>query len=491
MPSLLALAICLVLVAYLLWRDVRLNSSVSPALWIPTAWFAILGSRFPSEWLSLSQIQTADTVLEGNPLNRDVFLGLIVAGLVVLVRRHVPWKLVVRQTPWVFLFFLFTAISIFWSDFPFTAFKRWHKVVGHVVMALVVWTDPEPSKAVSCLLRRCGYVLIPVSILFIKYFPDLGRGYSAWEFELIITGITTNKNLLGNSCWIIGLFFLSSLAMRFGRSPRNTDFWLDAVFLGLTTWTLMIADSATSLVCLLIGGSVIAATMVPVVSRHFSKLLCSGVVVLLILQFSLNLSEIVIESLGRDTTLTGRTELWDVLFAMAPNRWIGSGFESFWLGERLERLWATYWWQPNQAHNGYYETYLNLGLVGLSLQSFMMLSSYRNSRRRMLEADASGSAEFSEYVVSRFGLAFLLALALYNWTEATFKALHLSYFVFLLVATQYQPLRKAADDRTTTAVEPALAVVDRPAGFPRVAPGAWASSRAPGSPRTASARRTV
>jgi len=46
---------------------------------------------------------------------------------------------------------------------------------------------------------------------------------------------------------------------------------------------------------------------------------------------------------------------------MRVNPWIGAGFESFWLGPRLNKLWAQYNFMPNQAHNGYIEIYLNLG----------------------------------------------------------------------------------------------------------------------------------
>ena len=214
MPPQLALMLCLMAVVWLCWRDQRGNPTVSAALWIPIAWFSIIGSRFPSEWFEPSGAVSPDGLLEGSPLDRNIFLALLILGIFVLLRRRLSWGLVVRHNWWITAFFLYTAISILWSDFPFTAFKRWHKVFGHVVMALIVWTERDPDRAVASLLRRSGYILILVSVLFIKYFPSLGRAYSAWEFELIVTGITTNKNLLGNSCLIIGLFFVSSLSIR-------------------------------------------------------------------------------------------------------------------------------------------------------------------------------------------------------------------------------------------------------------------------------------
>ena len=50
---------------------------------------------------------------------------------------------------------------------------------------------------------------------------------------------------------------------------------------------------------------------------------------------------------------------------MPINPIFGTGFESFWLGKRLEQLQGIFFFFPNEAHNGYLEVYLNLGLMGL------------------------------------------------------------------------------------------------------------------------------
>ena len=63
---------------------------------------------------------------------------------------------------------------------------------------------------------------------------------------------------------------------------------------------------------------------------------------------------------------------------MAPDPILGAGFESFWLGPRLERLWRAFpVFQPNEAHNGYIEVYLNLGWVGLGLIAIILFNGYR------------------------------------------------------------------------------------------------------------------
>jgi hypothetical protein len=108
---------------------------------------------------------------------------------------------------------------------------------------------------------------------------------------------------------------------------------------------------------------------------------------------------------------------------MENNPIVGTGFESFWLGARAQTLWDKYWWRPNQAHNGYIETYINLGIVGLILLSGMIVSGYVKAQKSFMIDPYYGRI--------RFGL--LLPIVIFNYTDATFKALHILYFVFFLI----------------------------------------------------------
>ena len=78
--------------------------------------------------------------------------------------------------------------------------------------------------------------------------------------------------------------------------------------------------------------------------------------------------------MGRDSTLTGRTEIWTHVLWVAGNPLLGTGFESFWLGDRLANVWSI---MPGiqEAHNGYLEVYLNLGWIGVTLLAVIGLIS--------------------------------------------------------------------------------------------------------------------
>ena len=68
-------------------------------------------------------------------------------------------------------------MSIGWSDYPDVAFKRWIKSLGDFVMVLIILTDRDRYAAIKRALTWTAFLLMPLSVLFIKFYPDLGRGY--------------------------------------------------------------------------------------------------------------------------------------------------------------------------------------------------------------------------------------------------------------------------------------------------------------------------
>ena len=83
-------------------------------------------------------------------------------------------------------------------------------------------------------------------------------------------------------------------------------------------------------------------------------------------------------SLGRDETLTGRTEIWaELLPVVIQNPFLGSGFGAFWTPKAIDL------YRIGEAHNGYLEVLLELGFVGLLLFSMFLLSCCRKAQRAL------------------------------------------------------------------------------------------------------------
>jgi O-antigen ligase len=432
MPPILALFLTVGFIVFLFRRDLRTESTVSRAIWLPMIWMFLIGSRFTSEWLDMLGIHLGKVSLEdGSPLDSLVFLGLIIGGLRVLALRETRLSHIIANNRFLALFFIYGFVSILWSDFPFVALKRWIKVLGHPIMALVLVTEADPEAAVRTLMRRAAYVLIPVSVLFLKYYPEYSRGFDAWTGAPVNTGITTDKNALGYDCMIAGLFFVWNL-LRVWRTEegktRRDEVILSLGFLGMIWWLFGLAASSTSLVSFLVGSAAIIVLGQKWVNKKYIGIyLLSGILIAGTAESVFNISDNVIAMLGKDPTLTDRTKVWADVLRIDKDPLLGAGFESFWLGDRLKQIWSIYWWHPNQAHNGYIETYLNLGLVGLCLLGALLFATFRKGTREIV----------TNFEYGRYRLGVLAAILIYNWTEAAFKALHLVLFVFYIISLDY------------------------------------------------------
>jgi len=431
MPSVIALFLTLAFIVFLFRRDIQERPNITAALWLPFLWIFFCCTRAPSEWLSLFGLPVGGvSVEEGSPLDASVYFALVVAGLFVLNKNQARFSEVLRQNSWLFAFLLYCFISITWSDFPFVAFKRWIKILGHPVMALIVFSEPDPVEALKRLMKRCAYVVLPGSILFIKYYPDWGIRYSPWGGQCN-QGVAAGKNLLGADCFLLGLFFIWFL-LETWREPRSrarrNELVLIAGCLCMIWWLFVRANSSTSLGSLIVGGSTLLFLGMRFVNKRFiGTYMLAGIAIFAAAETAFGVSDIFIAKLGRDPTLTGRTELWKLLLEFDVNPILGTGFESFWLGGRLKQVGELYWWQANEAHNGYLETYLTLGLVGLSILIAMIFAVFWKIRRELLR----------DFEWGRCRLAFLVAILIYNWTEAAFKTLHPVWFVFYLIAMEY------------------------------------------------------
>src|SRR5436190_542674 len=107
----LALAITLLLIGYLIRRDGRVAPRPSPAVWIPTFWLLINGSRQASQWLEVRSESLGQALYEGSPVDQVIYGTLIVAGILVLANRRVPISQLSKNSWWIILFFLYEGIS--------------------------------------------------------------------------------------------------------------------------------------------------------------------------------------------------------------------------------------------------------------------------------------------------------------------------------------------------------------------------------------------
>ena len=472
MTGLLATIICMAGIAYLLIADRRRAVDVSGAVWIPLIWMLLSGSRYVSQWLDLGApgAVSAQAYDDGSPLDRNVFIALIVAGVWVLLRRPVDWFALLRRNVWLLLFLLFALTSVAWSDDPFISLKRWVKGAGNVIMALVILTERHPYEALGVVMRRLGFVLLPLSVLFIRFFPELGRQYHMGQ--VMYSGVTFSKNSLGQVCLITGIYFTWELLL--GHSARDVNSMRESrrylrvrldeyvpyvVMLPMVAWLLYRANSATSTALMVVAACFLLFARIPSVARNPVALPVAAfatAAIIGVLATVIDITDAVIRLLGRQPDLTSRTPVWAMLLDMVPNRLLGAGYESFWSGDRLVQIWSRMGVDAGgiiQAHNGYIETYLNLGLVGLLLLVASIVAGLVKAAGRLRIA----------YAPACLAIAYVLTAVIYNYTEAAFKPLN-NLFVLLLFSIVHVTARRRP---SVMAARPkAVETIDAPAYSP-------------------------
>lgn len=416
MPAVVALILCVVLVTVLLCIERKRNPAASHALWVPTFWMLICGSRPVGRWFASSPLSSAGSDAAGSPLDRLVLSGLILLALLVLSRSKIEWSRILKDNIWLILLYLYLGSSILWSDFPFVSFKRWIRLSSVILMALVVLSERAPLQAMESVLRRCAYLLIPLSLVLIKYFPHFGVQYDRWSGGLMWVGVAMQKNGLGLLC-ALSAFLLIWAALRKWRSGEllksRSQTFADALVVGIAFFILCGPGgsySATSIAVLIVG---IASLLILHRMQNFTIWMAAhlkAVVVALALIFLLigdSLLPTVTSIFGRNESLTGRTDIWrSVIDVASRNSLFGLGYGGFW---GLEDV-ITSEHGVKQSHNGYLEVYLQVGLVAVVFLFAFLMAFCSKVRREINHVFDSGV----------LGICFLLFILPYNYTEDTF-----------------------------------------------------------------------
>jgi exopolysaccharide production protein ExoQ len=429
MPPFIASLICGIGIAGLFFLDRGEKARVSKALVIPAVWMLLNTTHPLSFWLGMSDQQgsyTTEAYVEGNSFDRNVALVLQLAALVVLCRKSAKVGAILRKNPLILVYFSFCLASVLWSDFPFVTFKRWIKALGDVEMVLLILVESDLFAALRCILTRMGFFLFPLSILFIRFYPQIGRRpTNSWTQEPV--GVTQQKNELGIMCMIYGVFFLWMLLSVY-RERQRPGRWRHMLAYGtiiaMSAYLLSQCNSTTSIV-----GFASSAGVLWLASRRPARpaLVHSAVFAVLglsVIALFFNPGGGLVQSLGKDPTLTGRKDIWALVLGLHTNPLIGTGFETFWLGSRLQFMLNALVNLPiNEAHNGWIEVYLNLGWTGLCFIALLIVTGYKRIISYIREDPDKGC----------LFLGFLLCALFYSFSEAGFRFGTVSWFFLLLV----------------------------------------------------------
>jgi exopolysaccharide production protein ExoQ len=457
MGKLVATVFFVMLIAqlYRMTRDEGVRTS--RALWLPTFWFFIGLTRNVTDWLQLYSSHgnsESGQYMEGSPVDRAILTLALALGVMVVLGRGKRAGVLLRQNLPILLYFSYCLVSILWSDFPDIAFKRWFRALGDVAMVLIVLTELDWVAAIKRVFIRLGVALVPLSILFSRWYPQFGREFGR-DGTIYLSGVTGEKNALGMLTVIFGLSFLYYFLQTYREeksSRRRSLLIAYAIIASMSIYLLIISRSATSLATLFLAGIPMILTdrykaMRQPVLVHAMVLGALGVAVSALF---LDTGSGMLTEMGRNATLTGRTAIWHAALSLSVNPLFGTGFESFWLGRRYDTMADLTGQYLNQSHNGYLEIYLNLGWVGIGFLALVLITGYQ----RIVKAIHVMAP------LASLRLALFIFAVSENFTEATFKTMNPPWVALLLAAMAITEIKTndevtpAKPERETDLVRP-------------------------------------
>lgn len=342
------------------------------------------------------------------------------------------------KAPFLSLFLLLISLSGFWSDSPEIAMKA--SVAYLVASAVAVYVGKQYSwTELFRLFRWISFFGVIFSIYYAQFRPAIGRHMKGWS------GILGHPNQFAFFMALTAvLWFLYAL-----YTPKQRR--LSAVVILLALFSLQNANSGASKVLIIVLLSLWFylnfVKRLPVQWAFISVVLFMIVSTILIVVISDNLESIVVGGLGKDLTLTGRTEFWPQIIDKINQRpLLGYGSASFWQPWRgledpaSDIIVVKTQFKPPHSHNGFLDLALQLGWVGLSL---FVLSFFNNLAKAVTYLTRAKLPE------AGLPLVFLTYTIMTNLTETGLFGVTSVWFWYIVLT-----VRLTLDTNTKTQREP-------------------------------------
>ncbi|MEO6338883.1 MAG: O-antigen ligase [Caulobacteraceae bacterium] len=298
-------------------------------------------------------------------LIRALYFPAYFAGMALALSQ--PWTTIkaAARVPLVWVLLAVVAMSATWSISPDVTFRRSMAISFTTLGGLVIGARYDWRRLLEVMATAFA-ILAALSLVASAAIPHIGRMAADTEFPGAWRGLWFDKNGLGSHMALGAAIFTAAAIL---NPPRR---WLWAAFAGLAIMLVLASTSKTSLVALLLGMG--AVTFVALVKRGpataVAATLAAVVGVMAIVCVIAFASDTVFAILGKDATLTGRTKLWAAIARQAELRpWTGYGYAAVWDDKSG---WGPAAWifkragfTAQHAHNGWYETWLGLGYIGL------------------------------------------------------------------------------------------------------------------------------
>jgi len=389
---------------------------------------------FLPAWLHWNNDEVA--LRDTNPINQTLQTFILAVMIIMTVRYRSKFLALLRCSWGIVVVTGFCFLSIAWSDAPGISLRRSVVFTVSNAFALYVAARFEIDR-LSRIISWSAALMSVSSLVLIVAVPAAGLEQSGLNTGLP-RGVFSGKNSMGFMLLICSLFtFQAALVVRRERSlTRALPHWM---IWGLSLSLAAAAQSATVVLAMIAGyGCWVGAALIrryrairALIALLIAEIL--GVLALVLASFP----DQAIGLLGKDSSLTGRDELWAAVWSYIRLRPVlGYGYAAFWRDDspQVTRIWEIIGWDTPHAHNAVLELLLEVGIVGTFLVGIFYA---------VVWARVAGAVWCGDRSAGLLG-AVLTAIFVQSLTEA--NALHQSDigWIMLVVANFVAASRKIA-----------------------------------------------
>lgn len=310
--------------------------------------------------------QEYEDVAYDNSLIRIAYFTIYLVTTLLLLLRWQKTLQTLRQDYWIFSLVLVAAISFIWSFEKLNTLKDILTITGSSLFGLY-FASRYTLKQQLELMGWTYAITIVLSFIFAVAIPKLGIMGAAHQGKW--RGIFSHKNGLGQA---MVYSFLTFMFLVYQDKKHKLLMWLG---MSLSIILLLLSASTSSMFNLFI--LVIVFFTLYIVRLPYLLMIPVIALIITVGEFSylwsIDNSSAIFNSVGKDATLTGRTDLWQLTTDMIWKQpWIGYGFGGFWQGlngAESGYILRAVTWSPSHPHNGFLQLLLDLGILGFVIFS--------------------------------------------------------------------------------------------------------------------------
>jgi len=347
--------------------------------------------------------------------DRDWVRALFAVSLVLLVRERRALRPLLAAGWPVLLPVLAVALSPAWSLDAQASLRAALALAAHTLFGLWLalrFDGAEQHRLVSGVLA----LAIAGSALVALLAPELGvmRGVhlGAWR------GLLSHKNHLARLL-ALGVLACGLLAL---AQPRARAWAAAAAALALAMFVPVRSVGGAAALLLAAAPVALAAGLRRLAPRARARAaLLAGAACAGIGGLAFALAPTLLPWVGRDMTLTRRTEIWAAVRpALAERPWLGHGADAFWdVAPASAEISRSLRFDPHSAHNGFLDLALDLGALGLACFCVPFALALARAVRLALAQPGAGAlwplALLAWYVTSNLPEGALLTRAPLGW----------------------------------------------------------------------------